>query len=68
MRRFDRVRGEKTHVLSLGGYLHADHRLPSLDYQSLLGATQRLTRDVGEVAHAFRLMVFNILAHHKDDH
>lgn len=68
VRRFDRIGNEKRHVLSLSGYLHADHRVPSLDYQYILAATQRLTRDVAEVAQAFRLMVFNVLAHNKDDH
>jgi serine/threonine-protein kinase HipA len=68
VRRFDRHADEKRHVLSLSGYLHADHRSPSLDYQTVLAATQRLTRDVGELREAFRLMVFNILAHNKDDH
>jgi serine/threonine-protein kinase HipA len=66
--RFDRHGNDKDHVISLAGYLHADHRVPSLDYQHLLAATQRLTRDVGEVRQAFRLMVFNVLAHNKDDH
>ena len=32
-------------VLSLSGALHADHRLPSLDYESLLLATLRITGD-----------------------
>jgi len=68
VRRFDRSGDEKNHVLSLSGYLGADHRLPSLDYQHILAATQRLTRDVSEVARAFRLMVFNVLTHNKDDH
>jgi serine/threonine-protein kinase HipA len=66
--RFDRRGNDKYHLISLAGYLNADHRLPSLDYQHLLAATQRLTRDVAEVRQAFRLMVFNVLAHNKDDH
>jgi serine/threonine-protein kinase HipA len=67
-RRFDRDQNTKKHVISVSGYLHADHRTPSLDYQYILAATQRLTRDVAEVAKTFRLMVFNVLAHNKDDH
>ena len=67
-RRFDRDGNDKRHVLTLSGYLYASHRYPSVGYDSVLGATLHLTRDVREVARAFRLMVFNVLAHNKDDH
>jgi serine/threonine-protein kinase HipA len=67
-RRFDRDGNDKRHVLTLSGYLYASHRYPSVSYDSVLGATLHLTRDVREVARAFRLMVFNVLAHNKDDH
>jgi serine/threonine-protein kinase HipA len=67
-RRFDRNGNDKRHVLTLSGYLYASHRYPSVGYDSVLGATLHLTRDVREVARAFRLMVFNVLAHNKDDH
>ena len=67
-RRFDRDGNEKRHVLTLSGYLYASHRYPSVGYDSVLGATLHLTRDVREVARALRLMVFNVLAHNKDDH
>lgn len=67
-RRFDRLGNEKLHVLTLSGYLYASHRYPSIGYDSVLGATLHLTRDAREVERAFRLMVFNVLAHNKDDH
>ncbi|MBE2294705.1 MAG: type II toxin-antitoxin system HipA family toxin [Phycisphaerales bacterium] len=67
-RRFDRDGNDKHHILTLSGYLYASHRYPSVGYDSVLGATLHLTRDVREVARAFRLMVFNVLAHNKDDH
>lgn len=67
-RRFDRSGNDKRHVLTLSGYLYASHRYPSVGYDSMLGATLHLTRDVREIARAFRLMVFNVLAHNKDDH
>jgi len=66
--RFDREGNIKRHMLTLSGYLYADHRLPSLDYNALLTATGRLTHDIQEIRRAFRLMVFNILAHNRDDH
>lgn len=68
-KRFDRDGNRNIHFLSLSGYAHADHRLPCLDYgDGVLRATRNLTRSDHEVAKAFRLMVFNILAHNKDDH
>jgi len=68
VQRFDRSAGRKLHVLSLGAYLYASHREPSLDYEALLAATLKLTRDVREVERAFRLMSFNVLMHNRDDH
>ena len=66
--RFDRPEGERRHVHTLAGLLHADFRLPSLDYEAYLRATLHLTRDVAAVAEAFRRMVFNVLACNRDDH
>ncbi len=67
-RRFDRRGGARIHVHSLCGLLHASHRFPSLDYEGMLQATYRLTRDVREVREAFRRMAFNVFAHNRDDH
>ena len=67
-RRFDRVGNTKRHVISLGAMLEISHREPCLDYAELLKAVHLATRDVREVQKAFRLMVFNVLAHNKDDH
>lgn len=66
--RFDRTHNSKLHIHSAAGLLYASHRLPSLDYISLLKATQALTRDVNEVGKMFRLMVFNVLIGNRDDH
>lgn len=66
--RFDREGDLKIHVLSLAGYAYADFRQPSLDYDQVLGATMRISRDHQEVLQAFRLMVFNVLTHNQDDH
>ncbi|MCA9545290.1 MAG: type II toxin-antitoxin system HipA family toxin, partial [Myxococcales bacterium] len=67
-RRFDRVAGRRVHVHSLSGLLHADHRVPTLDYADLLKATFLLTKDHGEVVRQFRRAVFNVRAHNRDDH
>ena len=68
VQRFDRIGNTKRHVISLGGMLEISHRAPSIDYSALLKAVSFVTRDIGEVEKAFRLMVFNVLAHNKDDH
>ena len=67
-RRFDRVGGQAIHMHTLSGLLHADHRVPSLDYQTILKATMHLTRDVRECELQFRACVFNVLSHNRDDH
>ncbi len=68
VRRFDREANIKKHVVSVGGMLEASHRLPSLDYGDIFKATLIATKDAREVDKAFRRMVFNVLAHNKDDH
>lgn len=66
--RFDRDGDRRIHMHSLSGLLHADHRVPTLDYGDLIKATLLLTRDVTEAERAFRLACFNVLAHNRDDH
>lgn len=67
-KRFDITNTQRVHVHSAAGLLHADFRLPSLDYTELIKATRALTRDENEVAKMFGLMVFNVLIGNKDDH
>ena len=66
--RFDRNGGERFHVHTPCGLLHSDHRTPALDYQDLLELTMLLTRDIRESEKMFRLAVFNVMAHNRDDH
>ena len=68
VKRFDRIKNKKLHVISLGGMLDASHREPCLDYTELLKAVHFATKNIQDVERAFRLMVFNVLAHNKDDH
>ena len=67
-KRFDRDEKKPVHMHTAGGLLHADFRSPSLDYQDLLSLTFMLTRDFREVEKMYRLAVFNVLAHNRDDH
>ena len=66
--RFDREGQSRVHTHTACGALHSDFRTPSLDYEDLLALTGMLTRDVREVEKMFRLAVFNVLAHNRDDH
>jgi len=71
-KRFDRTmagdRGHRLRAHSVCGLLHSDFRTPSLDYEDLIALTSSLTRDVREVEKMFRLAVFNVLVHNRDDH
>ncbi len=67
--RFDRTSaGQKIHVHSAAGILHADYRIPSLDYIDLLKLCRYITADMEEVRKLFRQMVFNVVIGNKDDH
>lgn len=66
--RFDRTPQGKIHTISAAGLLHANYRIPSLDYSILLKLTLNLTKDMNQVAEMFRRMVFNILISNRDDH
>jgi serine/threonine-protein kinase HipA len=66
--RFDRIADEKVHIHSVAGLTHSDFRYPTLDYDDLLGLTLHLTKDVKEQIKMFRLSVFNLFSHNRDDH
>jgi serine/threonine-protein kinase HipA len=66
--RFDRQGNRRRHVHSFGNLIHANFRIPGCDYEQLLKVTRILTKNHADVVAAFRLMVFNVLAHNRDDH
>ncbi|PPU78208.1 MULTISPECIES: type II toxin-antitoxin system HipA family toxin [Xanthomonas] len=66
--RFDRVGQLRVPVHSLAGALHADFRVPCLDYETVLRATAFFTQNAHEVMAAFRLCVFNVVFNNRDDH
>lgn len=69
VKRFDRGNGNRRiHIHTFGNLIQANFRIPSCDYGDLFKATSLLTRNHENVKQAFRLMVFNILAHNRDDH
>jgi serine/threonine-protein kinase HipA len=67
-KRFDRQGETRIHMHSLSGLIHADHRHPSLDYDTILRVTLVLTRNIREAEKAYALACFNVLAHNRDDH
>ncbi|MCI0500134.1 MAG: type II toxin-antitoxin system HipA family toxin [Epsilonproteobacteria bacterium] len=68
IKRFDRVADQKVHIHSVCGLTHSDFRMPSLDYDDLLTLTFHITKDLNEVKKMFRVAVFNLLTHNRDDH
>jgi len=68
IKRFDRQGNRRLHVHTFGNLIQANFRIPSTDYGDLLKATSILTRNHRDVLRAFRCMVFNVLAHNRDDH
>ncbi len=68
VKRFDRDGSKRLHMHTAAGLLHSDFRTPALDYEDLLNLTGALTKDIREVEKMYRLAVFNVLAHNRDDH
>lgn len=68
IKRFDRNGSRRMHMHTASGLLHVDHHYPSLDYENLLKLCLVLTKDMRELEKLYRLAVFNVLAHNRDDH
>jgi serine/threonine-protein kinase HipA len=66
--RFDRRDKTRVHIHTVSGLIHADHRLPSLDYEQILRVTLALTQNMQDVEKMLRLATFNVFAHNRDDH
>ncbi|MCZ2203688.1 type II toxin-antitoxin system HipA family toxin [Bartonella sp. A05] len=68
VQRFDRKENRRFHMHTVCGLLHSNFRTPSLDYDNLMALTMILTKDIREVEKMYRLAVFNVFAHNRDDH
>lgn len=68
IKRFDRIGDQRFHMHTACGLLHSDFRTPALDYEDIIALTGGLTRDVREIEKMYRLAIFNVLAHNRDDH
>ena len=67
-RRFDRQDVTRLHKHTVAGILNADFAVPAIDYEALLRVTRFMTDNRSDVVEMFRRMVFNVLAHNRDDH
>ncbi|MDQ6943841.1 MAG: type II toxin-antitoxin system HipA family toxin [Candidatus Eremiobacteraeota bacterium] len=68
-KRFDRAPGGvRHHMISVAGTLDLDWMAPELDYLNLLRLVRRATRSQDDVEEMIRRMVFNVVAHNRDDH
>lgn len=72
-KRFDRYqdrdgREQRVHMLTVSAILETSHRIPNLDYHTLMKLTSILTRDYSQLIQLFRRMCFNVFAHNRDDH
>ena len=68
VKRFDRDGKRRFHMHTACGLLHSDFRVPSLDYEDLLALTMVLVKDIRAMEQMYRLAVFNVLSHNRDDH
>ncbi|MEA2067796.1 MAG: type II toxin-antitoxin system HipA family toxin [Verrucomicrobiota bacterium] len=66
--RFDRQDNQRIHTHTFGNLIHSNFRIPGCDYEQLIKTTRVLTKNQADVVAVFRQMVFNILAHNRDDH
>ena len=71
-KRFDRENApsgqRKIHMASASALLEVSHRVPALDYNSLIALTWQLTKSAQELQRMYTLMCFNVFAHNRDDH
>ncbi|MCK5679636.1 type II toxin-antitoxin system HipA family toxin [bacterium] len=69
VKRFDRDPGNRRyHIHTFANLIHTNFRIPACDYADLFKVTSILTRNHSDLLQAFRLMVFNVLSHNRDDH
>ena len=69
IRRFDREKNKRVHMLTVAALLELDFEQPSLDYHELMKLTKIITEDDRhDVENMFRRMCFNVFAHNRDDH
>jgi len=67
-KRFDKINGERFHLHTLSGILHASPGNFSVGYDLFSKVTRFLTKDQNEVEQVFKLASFNYFSCNQDDH
>lgn len=68
-RRFDRIGGNKLHMLSLCGMAHLDfNQAGAHSYEQIFAVMRELRLPKSEAMQQYRRLVFNLLARNQDDH
>ena len=68
-KRFDRLSGNRRlHMVSAAALLEVPWYEPTMGYDDLMRLTRRMTLSEAAVDDMYRRMVFNVLAHNRDDH
>ncbi len=68
IKRFDRIKNKKVHMITASALLECDFRAPSLDYNDLIKLTRILTSNDDDIIEMYKRMVFNVLFDNQDDH
>jgi len=67
--RFDRLNGNRRlHMISAAALLDVPWHEPTMGYGELMKLSRRMTGSEAAVDDMYRRMVFNVLAHNRDDH
>jgi serine/threonine-protein kinase HipA len=67
-KRFDRTEGKRLHVHTASGIMQDNFRMSTMDYGHLMDCAFRLEKHVKAYEKVFRLAVFNVYSHNRDDH
>ena len=67
-KRFDRIQNKRLHMHSASGLMHDNFRLSSMDYGHLMDCAFKLEKQYNAYEKIFRLAVFNVIFHNRDDH
>ena len=69
VKRFDREKDKRIHMISLAALLETTHKVPNLDYIHLFQVIQSISaRPTEDLYEAFRRMCFNVFYKNRDDH
>ena len=68
VKRFDRNKLQRIHMISLSSILETSHLIPNLDYCHLFQIIKQISVDSNDFYEAYKRMCFNVLFGNKDDH